>query len=133
MFNARVDVYARRITTDEKLRERLLDGRAYGAAAEFAGSWGAGLDVVQREQVREVYRLALRTVWFVGLAFALVGVVVGLGMGRVVLQGGLEENGYGLKEKGDEKVVDGREGSNRVEEVFHAVETGKREETGGRA
>ncbi|TPR08570.1 peptidase, ArgE/DapE family protein [Aspergillus niger] len=108
VFNARVDVYARRITTDEKLRERLLDGRAYGAAAEFAGSWGAGLDVVQREQVREVYRLALRT-------------------------GGLEENGYGLKEKGDEKVVDGREGSNRVEEVFHAVETGKREETGGRA
>ncbi|GKZ77478.1 hypothetical protein AnigIFM56816_010777 [Aspergillus niger] len=133
VFNARVDVYARRIIADEKLRERFLDGRAYGAAAEFAGSWGAGLDAVQREQVREVYRLALRTVWFVGLAFALVGGVVVLGMGRVVLLGELEENGYGLKEKGDEKVVDGRERSNRVEEVIHAVETGKTEETGSRA
>ncbi|GLB04116.1 hypothetical protein AtubIFM57258_009832 [Aspergillus tubingensis] len=101
VFNARVDVYAGRIIDDEKLRERLLDGRAYGAAAEFAGDWGRGMDMVQREQVREVYRLALRTVWLVGLAFALVGVVAGLGMGKVVLRGELEENGYGLREKGD--------------------------------
>ncbi|GKZ33692.1 hypothetical protein AbraIFM66950_003723 [Aspergillus brasiliensis] len=120
VFNARVDVYARRIIPDDDgvLRGRLLGGRAYGAAAEFAGR-GIGLDEVQREQVREVYRLALREVWLVGLGFAVVGVVVGLGLKRVVLLGELEENrGFGLREK--------NEGSIPEEEV-HTLEAGKRE------
>ncbi|OJJ75597.1 hypothetical protein ASPBRDRAFT_37889 [Aspergillus brasiliensis CBS 101740] len=118
VFNARVDVYARRIiVSDEVLLGKLLGGRAYGAAAEFAER-RIGLDEVQREQVREVYRLALREVWLVGLAFALVGVVVGLGLKRVVLLGELEENrGFGLKEK--------NEGSNLEEEV-HTLEGGER-------
>ncbi|GKZ17191.1 hypothetical protein AbraIFM66951_009077 [Aspergillus brasiliensis] len=120
VFNARVDVYARRVIPDDDrvLRGRLLGGRAYGAAAEFAEGMGMGLDEVQRKQVREVYRLALREVWLVGLAFALVGVVVGLGLKRVVLLRELEENrGFGLREK--------NEGSNLEEEV-HTLEGGKR-------
>ncbi|PWY68224.1 MFS general substrate transporter [Aspergillus eucalypticola CBS 122712] len=110
VFNARVDVYAWRIIDDETLRERLLDGRA-------------GMDMVQREQVREVYRLALRTVWLVGLAFALVWVVGGF-------EGELEENGYGLREKGDvhrdeeEMVVDEAVGEKGGERGLRALKVG---------
>ncbi|RAH69242.1 MFS general substrate transporter [Aspergillus aculeatinus CBS 121060] len=115
VFNARIDHYADRLlpgdsAADRALRSHFTGGQAYGAAADVAGEWGqTHLSSDQRRHVQEMYRLALKTVWQVGLAFALCGLVAGLAMRSLELHQELEDTGYGLKTEEDRKGKDAEE------------------------
>ncbi len=69
VFNGQIDNFRSRISNDE-VRQQLSNGQAYG----FASMGGVqGLPDGIREEVLGVYTDSLRTVWQVGIAFALAG------------------------------------------------------------
>ncbi|KAI0856098.1 MFS general substrate transporter [Xylaria cubensis] len=99
VFNGQVNNYQDRISSTE-IRQKLSNGQAYG----FASMGGVQKlpDVLQNE-VLGVYTDALKTVWQVGLAFALAGFLAAL----VVKQYDMSrksESKFGLQERNDQMV-----------------------------
>lgn len=66
VFDNRVDAEAGHISSPS-LRAAVVGGGAYSEFTSFNGTWSA------RDQIITVYKDALRTVWQVGIAFALLG------------------------------------------------------------
>lgn len=101
VFNAQFNLHASLIT-DSTVRKSLVNGNAYGAAASATMK---ALTGVVRDQVLEVYRLALKTVWEVAMAFALVGFVACFAMRHIELRTEVEtEFGLEEKKKDDEEI-----------------------------
>jgi hypothetical protein len=73
VFNGQVDAYLYLVKSEE-VRSLLKDGAAYAFAASGQGIKGLS-DEVTRGQVIEVYVKALRVVWLVMMALALVGLL----------------------------------------------------------
>jgi hypothetical protein len=67
VFNGRIDAILGSIQ-DPQVRDMLSNGSTHGYALSVKGLTGQ-----KPQQTVEVYREALRVVWLVGLAFALVG------------------------------------------------------------
>ncbi|KAL2011277.1 hypothetical protein VTN00DRAFT_3995 [Thermoascus crustaceus] len=103
VFNAQFNAHAF-IITDPMERARLLNGNAYGDAA---GAFTSELPAAIGAQVIEVYRLALRTVWEVATAFALLGFLACFAMlhldlrTEVETEFGLESNEWAVDEEAD--------------------------------
>ncbi|KAI1856794.1 hypothetical protein JX265_011435 [Neoarthrinium moseri] len=91
VFNSRVDAMLGSIT-DTKVRAALAGGGAYSYALSVK-------DLTEQtlQQTLEVYREAMRVVWFVGLAFALVGFLLVFAEKHVEMRVTLETE-FGLKQ-----------------------------------
>lgn len=92
VFNAQFNAHAS-IITEPRVRASLVNGNAYGAAASSVTS---DLPAAIHDQVIQVYRLALRVVWFVAMAFALLGMVACFGMRHVDLRTDIDTE-FGLE------------------------------------
>ncbi|KAI1876882.1 uncharacterized protein JN550_000954 [Neoarthrinium moseri] len=91
VFNSRVDAMLGSIT-DTKVRAALAGGGAYSYALSVKDITDQTL-----QQTLEVYREAMRVVWFVGLAFALVGFLLVFAEKHVEMRVTLETE-FGLKQ-----------------------------------
>ena len=110
VFNGQVDAHLY-LVKSEKARSLLKDGAAYAFAASGRGIKGLN-DESTRGQVIEVYVKALRMVWLVMMALALVGLI------SVPLEKHIEmrkehATEFGLEEK-MEKLEDIEEGKRSV-------------------
>ncbi|KAJ8132843.1 hypothetical protein O1611_g779 [Lasiodiplodia mahajangana] len=92
VFNSRVDSLLHAID-DPRIRASLAGGGAYSYALSVRHLTGK-----IRDQTLEVYRQALRTVWFVGLAFALLGFVLVFAEKHVDMRTELETD-FGLQRR----------------------------------
>ena len=98
VFNSRVNAVLDRID-DPSVRSALANGGAYGYANNVRTLSGQTL-----EQTLDVYTTALRTVWFVGLAFALVGFAFVFLEKHVEMRVTLDTK-FGLEQRKQEKPV----------------------------
>lgn len=99
VFNARFAAESYRIT-DVSVRQSLSNGRAYSfVTATLVNSFAPET----RQQVLDVFTQALRTVWFVSIAFAAVGLLLVFIEMEIVLRTSLETD-FGFE--GQKKGVD---------------------------
>ncbi|KAF4211452.1 hypothetical protein CNMCM5878_002618 [Aspergillus fumigatiaffinis] len=101
VFNDQVDRFVSRVS-DGTVRNQLAHGGAYAlAGTSFVSKLGADASTVIG-----VYTDSLRTVWLVGLAFALLGFVL-VGLERHIELRPTLETDFGLAEKAEAKAEDG--------------------------
>jgi hypothetical protein len=93
-FNSQINRHLDRISSQE-VRQQLSDGRAYG----FASQRGVqALPDGIRDEVLDVYTDALKTVWQVGIAFALVGFLAAFAVKQYDMSREADDK-FGIKEE----------------------------------
>lgn len=108
VFNAEVANNVYRITTDPDLQTTLGGGAALGyTTRDFLLS----LSQQTRDQVVSVFSDAMRTAWYVSLAFSLLGFVLCFGEKQIELRTTLDTE-FGLEEKNKEKNGEGSSDTN---------------------
>lgn len=101
VFNGQFNRYIERID-DMAVRSQLANGAAYGLAS---GGFILGLSVATRDQVVDVYVIALQRVWQVAIAFSCLGFLLVFLEMHVELRKELNTD-FGLQE-GKQSLVDG--------------------------
>lgn len=121
IFNARFAAEAHRIA-DDSVRGLLSNGRAYSfVTAKLLD----GFAPVTRDQVVEVFTLALRTTWLVSIAFSALAFLLVFVEKEIVLRTELETE-FGLQQD-DKKKPDVEDGANKSKTAENGELVGKRE------
>jgi MFS family permease len=122
IFNGQFDRYSHRIS-DAALREQLGNGAAYGYASSGTIS---SLPHDLQEEVRGVYSDAIKTIWQVALAFALLGFLLVVVERHVELRTELDTE-FGLKEK-EKKNIEPENGNLKGKKHDQEPENTRKEE-----
>ncbi|KAI1854766.1 hypothetical protein JX266_000884 [Neoarthrinium moseri] len=97
IFNAAINANLD-LVSDPAVRDRLRDSQAYAFASEVHGLWEASAYSPEIwKEIAQVYTRSLRTIWWVGLGFSLVGLLLAFGERAHELRSELETE-YGLRE-----------------------------------
>ncbi|KAI1879448.1 hypothetical protein JX265_002402 [Neoarthrinium moseri] len=97
IFNAAINANLD-LVSDPAVRDRLRDSQAYAFASEVHGLREASAYSPEIwKEIAQVYTRSLRTIWWVGLGFSLVGLLLAFGERAHELRSELETE-YGLRE-----------------------------------